>query len=124
MKNCIRNALFNDTNRATKQINNDTIYGTFDQHSILLDIPEVDDCVRLLNKYYLNNELIEEESINCRNRILNNFHPSIVHNKLMKIIKSFLPDDKIKILENEKTNNVNKNGSKNSKKNVTFNIVN
>jgi len=90
LKNVLKHPILDGCNRATRQIKIDNIYGTYDQHNIILDIPIIDDTVRLLNKYYSDRKQCIEVGKNIRKRLIERFHPTTVMQKLEEIFAKYV----------------------------------
>lgn len=85
--NIPKEKIFNNSSRATFQVAERTLYSTYDQYNVTVKIPEIDDTVRLLNKYYYNRDLIEKDGEKCRDRILSKFRPEKICKDLINILE-------------------------------------
>ena len=78
---------FEHKNRWTMQQGYDDIKTNFESYFIKVGIPNTDDTVRILNKYYYNRDLITLDGDYCYNRIMNNFTPEKIILKFDNIIE-------------------------------------
>ena len=85
--NIPKEKFFNNSSRATFQVAEKTLYATYDQYNVSVKIPDVDDTVRLLNKYYYNRDLIARDGEKCRDRILSKFRPEKICQDLINILE-------------------------------------
>jgi glycosyltransferase involved in cell wall biosynthesis len=85
-KNMVKK-IFDDLDRDTYQLFEEVIYGKFDNYNITVNVPEVNDIIRLLNKYYYDRKLLENDGEKCRNRILSKFRPEKICKDLIDILE-------------------------------------
>ena len=85
--NIIDYELLDDSDRKTFQIRSEILFGTYDQYNINIDLPDINDTVRLLNKYYYNRELIKKDGEKCRQKIINNFSIDKICKQFIKVFE-------------------------------------